>query len=132
MNLSKDYNVLFFGINGWIGNKVYKLLQNKNINIYVAKSRADDYISVESEIKNIKCITHIISFIGRTHGIYNNEKINTIDYLEKPEKLKENIQDNLYGPLCLALLSQKYDIHYTYLGTGCIFNHNTEDDDLKG
>jgi hypothetical protein len=60
MNLSKDYNVLFFGINGWIGNKVYKLLQNKNINIYVAKSRADDYISVESEIKNIKCITHIV------------------------------------------------------------------------
>ena len=63
-----------------------------------------------------------------------SHKINCINELCEKGILerKENIQDNLYGPLCLALLSQKYDIHYTYLGTGCIFNHNTEDDDLKG
>jgi len=125
MDLSKEYKILLFGANGWIGNKVVTLLKNNNINVVIAKSRADDCSSIEKEINSIGDITHIMSFIGRTHGIYNNEYINTIDYLEKPEKLKENVQDNLYAPLCLALLSQKYDIHYTYLGTGCIFNHDT-------
>lgn len=126
MDLSREFNILLFGSNGWIGNKVYKLLKSKNINVSVAESRADDYNGVECEIKKLKTITHIMSFIGRTHGVYNNEEITTIDYLEKPGKLKENIQDNLYGPLCLALLAHKYDIHFTYLGTGCIFNQDTE------
>lgn len=125
MDLSKEYKFLLFGANGWIGNKVVTLLKNKNINIIIAKSRADNYSTVEKEINTHGDITHIMSLIGRTHGFYNNETISTIDYLEKPEKLKENIQDNLHGPLCLALLSQKYDIHFTYLGTGCIFNHDT-------
>jgi len=125
MDLSKEYKILLFGANGWIGNKVVTLLKNNNINVVIAKSRADNCSSIEKEINSIGDITHIMSFIGRTHGIYNNEYINTIDYLEKPEKLKENVQDNLYAPICLALLSQKYDIHYTYLGTGCIFNHDT-------
>lgn len=132
MDLSKEFNVLLFGVNGWIGNKVYKLLNTKNINVHIAESRADNYNDVEDEIKKYKTITHIMSFIGRTHGTYDGEKISTIDYLEKPGKLKENIQDNMYGPLCLALLAQKYDIHFTYLGTGCIFNHDTMNHDTNG
>jgi 3,5-epimerase/4-reductase len=54
----------------------------------------------------------------------NNTKkvVGTIDYLEYPGKLVENIRDNLYGPLNLAILCKRYKIHYTYLGTGCIFN----------
>ena len=64
--------------------------------------------------------THIISFIGRTHG----ENYNTIDYLEQPGKLVENIRDNLYAPIVLSILCKKYNIHYTYMGTGCIFNYN--------
>jgi len=126
MDLSKEYYILLFGVHGWIGNKVYKLLNDKNINVHIAESRADDYNGVENEINKLKNITHIMSFIGRTHGTYKGQKITTIDYLEKPSKLKENIQDNLYGPLCLGLLAQKYDIHFTYLGTGCIFNQDTE------
>jgi dTDP-4-dehydrorhamnose reductase len=42
--------------------------------------------------------------------------------LEYPGKLVENVRDNLYGPLQLAIISKKRNIHYTYLGTGCIFN----------
>jgi len=77
------------------------------------------------EIENINP-THIISFIGRTHGILDNgEKVNTIDYLEHPGKLFENIRDNLYSPLILADHCIKMGIHYTYLGTGCIFNCDT-------
>ena len=123
-DISKDYKVLLFGANGWIGGKVLLLLEERKINYIISKSRADNYNDVEKEVKNIGNITHIMSFIGRTSGTFENTKINTIDYLEKPGKLKENINDNLYGPLNLALISQKYDIHYTYMGTGCIFDYN--------
>jgi dTDP-4-dehydrorhamnose reductase len=67
--------------------------------------------------------THVISFIGRTHGtLESGDKVNTIDYLEYPGKLVENVRDNLFSPIILADLCIKYKIHYTYLGTGCIFN----------
>ena len=68
--------------------------------------------------------SHIISFTGRTHGIINGKQYHTIDYLEQPGKLKENIRDNLMGPLIISTLCKKYNIHYTYLGTGCIFKYD--------
>ena len=66
--------------------------------------------------------THLVSFIGRTHGTIDGQSINTIDYLEHPGKLVENIRDNLFAPLTLAHLCEQEKIHFTYLGTGCIFN----------
>ena len=66
--------------------------------------------------------THLYCCSGRTHGFINNIKYNTIDYLEDPSTLKENINDNLYVPLSLALFSDKNNIHFTYIGTGCIFD----------
>jgi 3,5-epimerase/4-reductase len=65
-----------------------------------------------------------MSFIGRTHGVYNGQDISTIDYLEKPGMLVENIKDNLYAPLILASVCKKLKCHFTYLGTGCIFNYD--------
>lgn len=109
--------VLFFGARGWIGGQFLQLLKSQNIQVIESSTRADQEQEVESEILRYNP-THIVSFIGRTHG----EGINTIDYLEKPGKLKENIKDNLYSPLTLAILSKKYNIHFTYLGTGCIFS----------
>lgn len=129
----KETKVLVFGGNGWIGSKVVELLQDlkqksktNNTNIIVIKSlcRADDIKMIQKEIDLIKNVTHIMSFIGRTHGIYNNEVIGTIDYLEKPGKLVENINDNLFSPIGLAELSKKNGIHFTYLGTGCIFEYD--------
>ena len=35
----------------------------------------------------------------------------------------ENIKDNLFSPISLAILCKERNIHYTYLGTGCIFNY---------
>ena len=40
---------------------------------------------------------------------------------KKKGKLVENIRDNLFAPMSLALLSQEYQFHFSYLGTGCIF-----------
>jgi len=117
-------NVLVFGGNGWIGTKVVKLLIDMNINVYKSKCRADNINDVKNEIENYGNITHIMSFIGRTHGIYEGQEIGTIDYLEKPGKLVENIKDNLFSPIVLAELCKNKGIHFTYLGTGCIFDYD--------
>jgi 3,5-epimerase/4-reductase len=117
--------ILLFGSKGWIGSKVIQLLQNKNIPVVQALSRADDITSIRKEIQESSIpITHIMSFIGRTHGVYENTKITTIDYLEKPGKLVDNVRDNLYAPVSLALLCGELNIHFTYLGTGCIFEYD--------
>jgi len=116
--------ILVFGGNGWIGSKVVELLQNANITVIKSLCRADDIKMIQKEIDLIKNVTHIMSFIGRTHGVYNDEVIGTIDYLEKPGKLVENINDNLFSPIGLAEISKKNGIHFTYLGTGCIFEYD--------
>ena len=109
--------ILFFGSRGWIGSQFGFFLNKNGISYIDTSVRADDEKSVEEEIK-LHSPTNIISFIGRTHG----EQINTIDYLELPGKLKDNIRDNLYSPIILSILCERYNIHYTYLGTGCIFS----------
>jgi len=123
--------ILFFGCRGWIGKQFGHYLNNNGITYIDTDVRADDEKAVEEEIK-LYSPTHIISFIGRTHG----GEYNTIDYLELPGKLTDNIRDNLYSPLILSILCEKYNIHYTYLGTGCIFSsedptNTCVDDDAK-
>jgi len=115
---------LLYGGDGWIGSNVYNLLVNMGLRVKKSNNRADDYESVESEISSMNGLTHVMSFIGRTHGVYDGEKISTIDYLEKPGKLVENIKDNLYGPIVLSSICKKYGKHFTYLGTGCIFDYD--------
>jgi 3,5-epimerase/4-reductase len=118
--------ILIFGANGWIGGKVYKLLIERGIDTHKASSRADNISSINNEINTHVGITHIMSFIGRTHGTYEGKKIGTIDYLEKPGKLVENVRDNLFAPLLLADICKQRGIHFTYLGTGCVFDYDDE------
>ena len=112
---------LIYGGNGWIGTMMCKLLEEQNIDYSVGQTRVDNDALLEAEIDDINP-THIMCFIGRTHGEYEGTKIGTIDYLEKPGKLVDNIRDNLFSPLLLALVCQRKKIHLTYLGTGCIFS----------
>ncbi|NDG63749.1 MAG: NAD-dependent epimerase/dehydratase family protein [Planctomycetes bacterium] len=72
--------------------------------------------------------THVISFVGRTHGTIGDRVYSTIDYLEQDDKLSENLRDNLAAPLLIAYLCKYAGIHYTYLGTGCIFSYREGDD----
>ena len=121
-------NILVYGSNGWIGKQFVKILISNNIIYTKGISRVNNIENLKSEINNINP-THIVSFIGRTHGTIcnddGNDKIyNTIDYLEQKGKLLDNINDNLYSPLALALLCKELNIHYTYLGTGCIFKYD--------
>jgi 3,5-epimerase/4-reductase len=125
---------LIYGGNGWIGQKIIKIIETMQVSFLVSKIRADDINAVESEIKQIKP-TNILCLLGRTHGIFEGQYIPTIDYLEKKGKINENVRDNLFCPISLAILCKKYEIHLTYLGTGCIFTYNddkkifTEDDE---
>ena len=118
--------VLIYGSKGWIGGLFIDFLQTQSeIEFTEGKSRVENTISVKSELLAV-WPTHVISFIGRTHGtIETGEKINTIDYLEYPGKLVENIRDNLFSVITLADICKNMGIHYTYLGTGCIFDCDT-------
>jgi dTDP-glucose 4,6-dehydratase len=112
--------VLVYGTNGWIGGIFVDILKNNNIDFVCGKSRADNKNDLFSEITTNRP-THVISFIGRTHGKIGDKVYTTIDYLEEEGKLLENVRDNLYSPILLAEICKTQNIHYTYLGTGCIF-----------
>jgi len=113
--------ILIYGCKGWIGNMFIDILKKMDIHYIEGNARADSIEMVSMEVETVNP-THIISFIGRTHG----EGYTTIDYLEQKDKLYENVRDNLYGPYVLAYVSAQYNIHYTYLGTGCIFKYDEE------
>jgi len=117
--------VLVFGANGWIGGQFVNVLQDSWVEYYIAEKRADDFDGILAEIETHDP-THIVSFIGRTHGKIGDKVYTTIDYLEQEGKLVENVRDNLYSPILLAEISKKKGIHYTYLGTGCIFKFDDE------
>jgi dTDP-glucose 4,6-dehydratase len=116
--------ILVYGHRGWIGQQFVSVLNhNKGVCKYVlAEARADNNDDVKKELRKYQP-THVVSFIGRTHGVIDEKVYTTIDYLEQPGKLKENICDNLYAPISLALACKEQNIHYTYLGTGCIFSY---------
>jgi len=118
-------NVLIYGSNGWIGSQFIKLLDDNNVRYIIGKSRTDNNIALKYEIDEINP-THIVSFIGRTHGKIGDKIYTTIDYLEQDGKLLENMRDNLYSPLLLANICKSKKIHYTYLGTGCIFKFDEQ------
>ncbi len=115
--------ILIYGSKGWIGSMFLNLIKN-NHNIIEGTSegtsRVDNYHDVNKELDFHKP-THVISFIGRTHGV----NYSTIDYLEQEGKLVENVRDNLFSPFVLAQLCNQKLIHYTYLGTGCIFKYDS-------
>lgn len=116
---------LIYGSRGWIGGLFVDFLKKTNIDYTTSKLRLESP-DLEDELLESGA-TNVISFIGRTHGTLDDgTKVNTIDYLEYPGKLFENVRDNLFGPIILADLCIKNKIHYTYLGTGCIFDSDTE------
>ena len=125
--------VLVYGHAGWIGSQFVELLKKNNINHVLGTARVDDTSSLFKELDTI-LPSHVVSFIGRTHGKIGEKVYPTIDYLENPGKLVENVRDNLFSPISLALACKERGIHCTYLGTGCIFNYTDEhkfnEDDL--
>lgn len=114
---------LIYGARGWIGQKYVKIAEADNsFELVVSSARADDPESIGKEIDEVKP-SNVICIIGRTHG----PGCGTIDWLEQPGHLKHNVRDNLYAPLTLALECKKRNLHLTYMGTGCIFKFDGDD-----
>ena len=114
---------LIYGAEGWIGSQITDILKTKNEDIYPGESRVDCIENVRNEIKDVNP-DRVLCLIGRTHG----PGYSTIDYLEQKDKLEENIKDNLFAPVSLAIICNELNIHLTYLGTGCIFTDNFPED----
>nr|QBK93652.1 MAG: NAD dependent epimerase/dehydratase [Pithovirus LCPAC404] len=108
--------ILVYGNRGWIGKLFTNVLDEKGIEWISTDTRADNYRYVLNDIICSKP-THVVSLIGRTHG----KEYPTIDYLEQKGKLRENLTDNLFAPYILAEACRKANVHYTYLGSGCIY-----------
>ena len=120
--------ILVYGHKGWIGTQFISLLETTQYDYILGAERVDNTPRLIKEIDDCKP-THIVSFIGRTHGTIGETEYKTIDYLEQPGKLVENIKDNLFSPISLAIACKERNIHYTYLGTGCIFNYIDDNND---
>ena len=112
---------LIYGLKGYIGQQLIPILKKYNIDIIEGIQRAENYIGVEQEILKHKP-DHIISIIGRMYG--NN--VFSIKYLENKDKLRLNINDNLFAPITLANLSNKHNIHFTYFSSACIFSYDKQ------
>lgn len=124
--------ILIYGGKGWIGTQFVNILKSKNINYLLSSNKVilENKANLLNEITNYSP-THIISFIGRTHGKIGDQYYSTIDYLEQPGKLVENLRDNNLGPKLLAQICDEKNIHFTYMGTGCIFNYKENDKNYK-
>ena len=126
--------ILIFGGNGWIGTQFRNVcdrakLGGSDIEYKISQLRR---VSLETQGEIVDEVTaymptHVVSFLGRTHGSIGSKTYSTIDYLEQDGKLSENMRDNLVAPLLLAYICKYANVHYTYLGTGCIFHYKDED-----
>jgi nucleoside-diphosphate-sugar epimerase len=116
--------VFIIGHKGWIGKMYLELFEKDNIEYCYSNHRGESN-EILNEIMNSNC-THVLCVMGRTHGELNGTYFNTIDYLQHNETLQQNVNDNLFVPLRLAMFLQNTNIHFTYMGTGCIYNYDDE------
>ena len=101
--------LLIYGSNGWIAKQFIKILKEKDIEFIEGRERVDNTELLILEIQNI-LPTHIISFIGRTHGKIDDKIIKTIDYLEEDGKVILPASDK--GSSCISCHSQAGNIDY--------------------
>lgn len=122
--------VLLYGSRGYIGGYLRRILEESKMQVICSDSRLENIRDVKQDL-DTHHPEYVVSCTGRTHGVdrRTGEIIGTIDYLEDPQTLGQNIQDNLFGPTQLALLCDAREIHYTYVGTGCIYHSNYDDPD---
>ena len=108
--------ILVYGAAGWIGQQ---FLRNTTHTVIVAQARPEDFDSAAAEVAAV-APDAVCSFLGRTHG----PGASTIDYLEQPGKLYENMRDNFVAPIHLAQICDSLRIQFVYLGTGCIYTYD--------
>jgi len=109
-----------------------KVLIISNENIFTYKNFKSNNYHFTNKIENIeselisKSISHVIYDFRKSYGnnIWNTE------YIEN--KLNENLKYNMYYPIKIGNICKKKNIHFTYIGEGCIFkNTKSKTPDLE-
>ncbi len=112
--------ILIYGSRGWIGNMLVKkwceLYPSHTIINSELRVSPENIDKLKQEIRNAD---RVFCCIGRTTG----GGIPNIDYLE--DHLNENVRDNIFSPMLLCKLCESSGVHFSYIGTGCIFSTNT-------
>ena len=117
------------GHRGWIGQMFLDYCKKMNIENVYSDFRGESK-ELQQDILDKKA-THVLCCVGRTHGNFKGKEYTTIDYLQNNETLQQNLNDNLYVPMILANFCQNNKIHFTYLGTGCIYTYDKEYNESK-
>lgn len=116
--------IYIIGAKGWIGQQFINYFKTVNIEFCFSDFRGESKELLD-DIKS-KRASHVLCCMGRTHGTLNGKLINSVDYLQHNETLQENLNDNLYVPLKLANFCDMNNIHFTYIGTGCIYTYEQD------
>lgn len=110
--------ILMYGWNGWIGSQVLKLLEDAGHEVIKGTARLENYDKIIKEVEwahNKEDVTHVINCAGLT-GRPN------VDWCE--DHKIEVTQVNVIGSAVLSDMCHRLGLHYTYMGTGCIFQYD--------
>lgn len=115
---------LIYGADGWIGSSLRDILL-----------KAGDTVVTGQRVQTIEHVTddltrhkpdYVVCSVGRTYGPGNA----TIDYLEAPGKLHDNVLSNLTVPVLIAQATAATGVAAAiptlYIGSGCIFEYDQE------
>lgn len=129
--LAPPLTAALFGAEGWIAGQLRPLLEAAGMRVVAPPPglRAGDEAAVREYLAAARP-DRVVCALGRTHG----PGCGTIDFLEEPapdgardrERLAQNLRDNLHAPLSLALCCADAGLHFTYVGTGCIFEYDAQ------
>ena len=119
-------NFICYGAHGWIGTQMTRALLARGHKITVGFARCENYEELCKELDSTKP-SFVFCSVGRTHGKHTDGKVyTTIDFLELPGNLELNMRDNFVGPLNLARACKERGLKCAYLGTGCIFEYDSQ------
>ena len=90
--------VLLYGHAGWIGSQFASLVESSGHTLARGTARCSDVAMLRREVAKEQP-SHVVAIIGRTHGKFGDIEFPTIDYLEQPGKLADNVRDNLTAPV---------------------------------
>lgn len=116
------FKLLLFGAKGWLSSQFLEFASSQPDFEIVAATTRPGVSSDQAVFQEIisHAPTHVLAILGRTHGWGHN----TIDCFVSLEARESNYRDNVTAPLTLASLCRKAFVHFTYIGTGCIFQYD--------
>lgn len=126
--------ILIYGVNGYIGSNLKLYLEKDNVKIiYSNYNKIENDKQILDDINRLKP-DRIISCIGLVKYNDDNNIVYSTSFLNKSDFLKDNLNTNLYIHILLSNICKKNKIHFTYIGTGCIYsstdsNHSFDEED---